>query len=293
MEELFKTLELPPDASKEEVRTAFLKWKKEQQKILVSGKPSEQRLITDKITRVTVMYKKFIGDSPTKKGNENPSPVNDVQLNRSNLDKNLIAFACIFVVFILGGLAFHSLKDSISMPSFSKPVNPLGNIVEKVDSFSDNLKKEPLQAPQKPQAPQESQKPPEKPIEPVEKTVEKPIDKNVGQTPNQRAAIQTLLDFHSGITSKNLRDSYNCLSMDFQNYMSYDGWTPGFATTVSSEVDNIKVVSESDNEIILNYVLKATDNIQGKQQVSYFNGTVNVINENGRWKIDNIKNKVR
>ena len=128
---------------------------------------------------------------------------------------------------------------------------------------------------------------------PVEKTVEKPVDKNPGQTPNQRAAIQTLLDFHSGITNKNLRDAYNCLSMDFQNYMSYDGWTPGFATTVSSEVNDIKVVSESTNEIILSYVLKATDNIQGNRQVSYFNGTVNIINENGRWKIDDIKNKVR
>lgn len=298
MEELFKILELPPDTSKEEVRATFLKWKKDQQKILVSGKPAEQKLITEEITRVTVMYKKFVGDSPKEKGNEKPSPISNVQPNQSNQTKKLVAFTCVFAILVLCGLAFNSLKDSIRMPSFFKPTNPLASILEKSESDSETLQREPAQQLQRPPKnlpePQKNlSEPAEKLSEPKEKPVEKPVDKNSGQTPNQRAAIQTLLDFHNGIKTKNLRDSYNCLSMGFQNFMSYDGWAPGFDTTVSSEVDNIKIVSEADNEIVLNYVLKATDNIQGKQQVSYFNGTVSIINENGRWKIDNIKNKAR
>lgn len=308
MEELFKILELPPDTSKEEVRATFLKWKKNQQKILVSGKPTEQKLITEEITRVTVLYKKFVGDSSSSKEDdkkddekddkEKKSPVINVRTNYGNLNKNLIAFTCIFAIFVLGGLAFNSLKDSIRMPSFFKPTNPLASILGRSESDNETLQREPaqqLQRPPKnlPEPPKNLSEPAEKLSEPKEKPVEKSVDKNSGQTPNQRAAIQTLLDFHSGITSKNLRDSYNCLSMGFQNFMSYDGWAPGFDTTVSSEVDNIKIVSEADNEIVLNYVLKATDNIQGKQQVSYFNGTVSIINENGRWKIDNIKNKAR
>ena len=298
MEELFKILEFPPDTSKEEVRATFLKWKKDQQKILVSGKPAEQKLITEEITRVTVMYKKFVGDSPKEKGNEKPSPISNVQPNQSNQTKKLVAFTCVFAILVLCGLAFNSLKDSIRMPSFFKPTNPLASILEKSESDSETLQREPAQQLQRPPKnlpePQKNlSEPAEKLSEPKEKPVEKPVDKNSGQTPNQRAAIQTLLDFHNGITTKNLRDSYNCLSMGFQNFMSYDGWAPGFDTTVSSEVDNIKIVSEADNEIVLNYVLKATDNIQGKQQVSYFNGTVSIINENGRWKIDNIKNKAR
>lgn len=298
MDELLALLDLSPNASKEEVKAAFLKWKKDQQKILVSGKPAEQKLITEEITRVTVMYKKFVDYSPKEKGNEKPSPINKVQPNQGNQTKNLIAFTCIFAVFVLCGFAFNSLKDSIRMPSFSKPTNPLASILGKSESDNETLQREPaqqLQRPPKnlPAPPKNLSEPAEKLSEPKEKPVEKPVDKNSGQTPNQRAAIQTLLDFHNGITTKNLRDSYNCLSMGFQNFMSYDGWAPGFDTTVSSEVDNIKIVSEADNEIVLNYVLKATDNIQGKHQVSYFNGTVSIINENGRWKIDNIKNKAR
>ena len=302
MDELFALLDLSANASKEEVKAAFLKWKKDQQKILVSGKPAEQKLITDEITRVTVLYKKFVGESSSpktkKKDEKKPALMNNVTSNQSNPNKKLVAFTCVFAILVLCGLAFNSLKDSIRMPSFSKPTNPLASILEKSESDNETLKREPaqqLQRPPKnlPEPPKNLSEPAEKLSEPKEKPVEKSVDKNSGQTPNQRAAIQTLLDFHSGITSKNLRDSYNCLSMGFQNFMSYDGWAPGFDTTVSSEVDNIKIVSEADNEIVLNYVLKATDNIQGKQQVSYFNGTVSIINENGRWKIDNIKNKAR
>lgn len=302
MDEFLALLNLSPDASKEEVKTAFLKWKKERQKVLVSGKPAEQKLITEEITRVTAMYKKFVGDSPKEKGEETPSQINNVQSNQSDQSKNLMAFTCICVVFVLCGSAFYSLKDSFNIPSFSKPTNPLAGIQEKFESANETLQREPVQQLQRPpkdlsEPPKNVSEPAEKLSEPkekpIEKPVEKPVEKNSGKTPNQRAAIQTLLDFHDGITSKNLRDSYNCLSMDFQNFMSYDGWAPGFATTVSSEVDNIAIVSEADNEIVLSYVLKATDNIQGKQQVSYFNGTVNIINENGRWKIDNIKNKSR
>lgn len=293
MEELFKILGLTPDTSKDEVRAAFLQWKKNQQKILVSGEPAEQKLITEEITRVTVLYKKFIGESSTPK-KPNPEikkipPVNNASPHQNSSNEKLVAFTCVFAVLVLCGLAFNSFKDSIRTPSFSKPTNTLAGVLAKSESANEPAPRELAQRPQSP--PQNLPEPPKN--EPNKKSVEKPADKNSGQTPNQRAAIQTLLDFHSGITSKNLRDSYNCLSVDFQNFMSYDGWAPGFATTVSSEVDNIKVISESDSEIILTYVLKATDDIQGRRQVSYFNGTVNIINENGSWKIDNIKNKVR
>lgn len=118
-------------------------------------------------------------------------------------------------------------------------------------------------------------------------------DKNPGKTVQQRAAVQTLLDFHDNITKRNFGKAYDCLSWDFQSYMSYDGWVPGFSTTVSSEVDDIKIVSESGNKIVLTYILKAVDNINGRQETTYFNGTVSVISENGNWKIDEIKNKVR
>lgn len=108
---------------------------------------------------------------------------------------------------------------------------------------------------------------------------------------NQRDAVNTLLNFHRAITQKNYREAYRQLSYDFQYEMDYDGWAAGFATTISSSVSQISVVSESPTEIVLSYILTAVDNVQGREQTTKFNGTVNLINENGAWKIDYIKNK--
>ena len=108
---------------------------------------------------------------------------------------------------------------------------------------------------------------------------------------NQKQAVETLVSFHRNITQKQYRNAYNLLSYDFQYEMNYDGWAAGFNTTVSSSVSQISVVSESHEEISLNYILTAVDNIQGREEITKFNGTVRLINENGSWKIDYIKNK--
>ncbi len=110
---------------------------------------------------------------------------------------------------------------------------------------------------------------------------------------NQRAAVQALINFHAGITNKNFQSAYDCFSRGLQNEISYEGWTPGFSTTVSSNVSEVRVVNESPNAIELSYVLTAVDNINGRESVAKFNGTVTVINEDGQWKLDFIKNKVR
>ncbi len=110
---------------------------------------------------------------------------------------------------------------------------------------------------------------------------------------NQRAAVQALTNFHEWITNKNFQSAYNCFSRGMQSEISYDGWAPGFDTTVSSNVSEVRVVNESPNAIELNYVLTAVDNINGRESTAQFNGTATVINEGGQWKLDFIKNKVR
>ena len=109
----------------------------------------------------------------------------------------------------------------------------------------------------------------------------------------QHPAIQTFMSFHRNITNRNYSAAYDCLSYDFKSHMAYDGWAQGFRTTISSEAQDIKIYSESSNFIVLTYILKATDNFNGREIVQYFNGTVNLIFENGSWKIDEIVNKVR
>lgn len=107
---------------------------------------------------------------------------------------------------------------------------------------------------------------------------------------NQREAINALYSFHDNITHKEYRQAYNCLSPGLQSRMSYDGWIPGFKTTVSSIPSDVKVASETANKIVLTYNLKAVDNPGGTQN---FSGTVTVVRTGDGWKLDEITNKVK
>lgn len=316
MQELFEILNLPENSAKEDVKAAFLAWKKEQQKLLSHGKREEQKSVTENITKVTALYKKFMSDaenSPntaeSKKTTSDSVKVDSQNTSKSTQEKKntpprqrvvneeihistpsseadaatntqtkMVVTVLITIVVALSGAVLFLLNDKDKVAMESSTVVP---ILKKEEKNNKTAVPETLKLNEvKP----ERKETPELP---------KVQDKNPGKTVQQRAAVQTLLDFHDNITKKNFGKAYDCLSWDFQSYMSYDGWVPGFSTTVSSEVDDIKIVSESGNKIVLTYILKAVDNINGRQETTYFNGTVSVISENGNWKIDEIKNKVR
>lgn len=105
---------------------------------------------------------------------------------------------------------------------------------------------------------------------------------------NQGTPIQVLRTFHENITNKNYRKAYNCLSKDFQAAVSYEGWVPGFRTTVSSTVSDVKTVSKTSDQVVLTYTLIAVDNPGGTQ---YFHGTTILVKTSEGWKIDDITNK--
>lgn len=100
--------------------------------------------------------------------------------------------------------------------------------------------------------------------------------------------IQVLQSFHQDITNKQYHEAYNYLSEDFQDSVSYEGWAPGFRTTISSTVSNVKTVSQTDNQAVLTYILKAVDYPGGTR---YFQGTATLIKTSDGWKIDEITNK--
>lgn len=105
-----------------------------------------------------------------------------------------------------------------------------------------------------------------------------------------KVAIDVFYSFHRNITNKSYRQAYNCLSNDMQNHMSYDGWVPGFKTTVSSTPYDIKITSGDADHVVLTYVLRAVDNPGGTQE---FNGTVTLIKIGDEWRINEIVNKAK
>ena len=96
----------------------------------------------------------------------------------------------------------------------------------------------PAQRPSQPSAQpnrQNTQQPPSQQNRPNTQQPSRPNNTPAAQNPPaQETPVQVLQAFHKNITGKKYRQAYNCLSQDFQNSMSYEGWAPGFQTTVSS-----------------------------------------------------------
>lgn len=297
MDDVYSILNLPENASREELKTAFIAWKKSRQQILQTGTREEQTQAANEISTMTKLYKEICGISDSsnyqRKSDKNidntethstresniPSPTSpDLRSSYSenNPPKILNMVFCIAIIVFCGAILYLFNKDS---PTFSLPdlvqnktqdkVNP---IVTNNNKSTEKITNYPVESNPK----HESQNTPEV------------ADKNVGKTPAQRGAIQTLLDFHENITKKSLRQAYDCMSYDLQNEISYEGWIPGFNTTVSSTPSNITVVSELEDRIVLTYDLTAVDNPGGTRT---FKGTVVMVKTSSGWKIDDVTNK--
>lgn len=141
------------------------------------------------------------------------------------------------------------------------------------------------QLPPQPKPQQQNRQPAQKP--PVQAPRQNNTATNKKQS-EQGTPAQTLQAFHKNITDKNYRKAYDCLSQNYQNAVTYEGWAPGFSTTVSSTVSDIKTESQTEDQAVLTYILKAVDNPGGTQR---FRGTAVLVRTPNGWKIDEITNK--
>ena len=103
-------------------------------------------------------------------------------------------------------------------------------------------------------------------------------------------AIKVLNIFHESITAKNYKQAYDCFSDSFKNRVPYDGWAPGFKTTVSSIAVDPKVTAESPDSITIEYTLRAVDDPGG---VRNFNSSVVMVRTANGWKINTTNNKLK
>lgn len=107
-------------------------------------------------------------------------------------------------------------------------------------------------------------------------------------------AKQAFLAYHKAISGHHLQEAFQLLTPDFQTSVGgYDGYAPGYANTLSSDVSNIRKVSSGGDKTMFSFTLKARDRIPGSSQVKvqYFNGQVTMVKEGDTWKISDMSAK--
>lgn len=107
-------------------------------------------------------------------------------------------------------------------------------------------------------------------------------------------AKQAFLAYHKAISSHHLQDAFQMLTGEFQNSVGgYEGYAPGYANTISSDVSNVRKVASGGNKATFSFTLKARDRIPGSSQVKvqFFTGQVTLVQEGNSWKISDMSAK--
>ena len=108
------------------------------------------------------------------------------------------------------------------------------------------------------------------------------IDENV------RQAATAFLNYHTAITNKNFSAAFNLFTDERKSDMNYNvrAFADGYSTTISSEITDLNLVSNSGNRVVMNYILDARDRASGgKTLYQQFSGQVEMVRVNGEWKI--------
>ena len=109
---------------------------------------------------------------------------------------------------------------------------------------------------------------------------------------NRLSAKDVFLNFHKSITNKQYKQAYNILSPDYQHFIGgYDKFTPGYKTTISSEIVEIQGLAEDANVASFSYELKAVDREGNGTKIQYFAGKAKHIRINNQWRLDSTEAK--
>lgn len=114
------------------------------------------------------------------------------------------------------------------------------------------------------------------------------IDENVKQ-----AAI-AFVNYHKAITNGNFSAAFNLFTDERKADMNYNvqAFAKGYSDTITSEITDLQLVSNSGNRVVMSYILDARDRAKGgKTLYQQFKGQVEMVKVGGEWKIASTESK--
>ena len=111
-------------------------------------------------------------------------------------------------------------------------------------------------------------------------------DETTSSSSAANEAKQVLNNYYAAITRHDMRVAYNILSADMQTHMgSLDVYADGYKTTLSDEIFDVQVTSDSGDEIAFSYILTARDKYNNGVKEQTFACTALLSKKTGSWHI--------
>jgi hypothetical protein len=96
----------------------------------------------------------------------------------------------------------------------------------------------------------------------------------------------TVTQFYDAIGAHDLQTAWGLLSPRFQSTQNYNTWTNGYAQTRSAHVTDARVVDQSPGKATVSFTLMSVDDQNGKSVPKTFQGTWQLVQMDGKWRLD-------
>ena len=105
---------------------------------------------------------------------------------------------------------------------------------------------------------------------------------------NVRQAEAALSGYYEAMTNKDYYAAFNMFTAEHKGRMggTVSKFSQGYRNTISCKIVDIQLVSESDNVVVLNYVLDSRDRADGGILYQQFSGQAEMVRYGGEWKIN-------
>lgn len=121
------------------------------------------------------------------------------------------------------------------------------------------------------------------------KPVTKPRSTNPADLAADRA-MDTFRTYHQMITDGDISKAYDLLTPNYKKHGAgtFTEWANGYRHTRKSIVESMRVISQTDDTIVIQYTLHAEDYENKGTVIRKFEGTVTMRKEGSAWFIDDM-----
>jgi hypothetical protein len=98
--------------------------------------------------------------------------------------------------------------------------------------------------------------------------------------------LHALASFYLALDDRDLPGAYSLLSPAAQAALGYEGWAPGFATTLGVQVGAAQVVEQGEGGAVVIAQVRAIDNVQGRAVVTVYDVEWRLVQTGAGWRLE-------
>jgi hypothetical protein len=105
--------------------------------------------------------------------------------------------------------------------------------------------------------------------------------------------MEFITENYSALEKKDCKKAYDFKSSDWKEKNTYDDYCKYWKDNITIKLDNAEIIEESDKtaKAKIRYYAEDKNPKTGKTEKGFYSGTIDLIREEGEWKIKNVQSE--